>query len=191
MTINKNDENSISLTSDILKKGGIVILPTDTVYGFSGITGDFSTDNKIRAIKGRAENKPLIQLIANPEDIFKYTDDKIPEELISKWPGSLSIIVHLKPELPEYKIQQTVAFRCPGDDWLRKIISECNKPIYSTSVNRSGQPVLDEENSICSEFEKDCDLVVLDGDKKNACPSTLVSIENGEIKILRQGSVKI
>ena len=191
MIINKNDENSISVTSEILKKGGIVILPTDTVYGFSGITCDFFTDKKIRLIKGRSETKPFIQLIANPEDIYKYTNDIIPQKLISKWPGSLSIIVHLKQELPEYKTQQTVAFRCPGDEWLRKIIAECNKPIYSTSVNKSGQPVLDEQAAICSEFEKDCDLIVLDGDKKNACPSTLVSIENNEIKILRQGSVKI
>lgn len=202
MIINKNDEKSISVTSEILKKGGIVILPTDTVYGFSGITDAkdfdsnsqknlFETDRKIREIKGRAETKPLIQLIAEPKDIFLYTNDKIPENLLSKWPGSLSIIVHLKPELPMAKRQPTVAFRCPGDDWLRKIISECELPIFSTSVNRSGEPVLDEENKIVSEFENDCDLIVLDGDKKNAYPSTLVSIENDEIKILRQGSVKI
>ena len=203
MIIKKSDKNSVSITSEILKKGGIVILPTDTVYGFSGITDSadfnseeknktlFETDKKIREIKGRSESKPLIQLIAEPKDIFLYTDDKIPQSLLSKWPGSLSIIVHLKAELPLAKKQPTVAFRCPGDEWLRKIISECNSPIFSTSVNRSGQPVLDEENKICSEFEKDCDLIVLDGDKKNACPSTLVSIENDEIKILRQGTLII
>lgn len=198
MIINKSDIKSASLTADFLKQGKIVILPTDTVYGFSGIVDSnddstFSCDAKIRAIKGRSETKPLIQLIAKPEDIYLYTDDKIPTELLQKWPGALTIIVNVKKNAPlsENAKLPTVAFRCPGDVWLRKIISLCNAPLYSTSVNRSGSPVLENENDIISEFEDEVDLIVTDGDKKGALPSTLVKIENGEVKILRQGSVKI
>ena len=189
MTIKKSDGKSLEITTKVLKDGGVVILPTDTVYGFSGITSVGETDKKIMAIKGREESKPLIQLIAEPNDIFKYTDDKIPKEIISKWPGAFSIIVNIKNTLPLYKKQKTVAFRCPGDEWLRKIIKVCDCPIFSTSVNRSGKPVLDEEEIITREFEAECNLIVLDGDKKNALPSTLLSIENGKVKILRQGSV--
>lgn len=198
MIINKSDIKSASLTADFLKQGKIVIFPTDTVYGFSGIVDSnddstFSCDVKIRAIKGRSETKPLIQLIAKPEDIYLYTDDKIPTELLQKWPGALTIIVNVKKNAPlsENAKLPTVAFRCPGDAWLRKIISLCNAPLYSTSVNRSGSPVLENENDIISEFEDEVDLIVTDGDKKGALPSTLVKIENGEVKILRQGSVKI
>lgn len=198
MIINKSDIKSASLTADFLKQGKIVILPTDTVYGFSGIVdanddSTFSCDEKIRAIKGRSETKPLIQLIAKPEDIYLYTDDKIPTELLQKWPGALTIIVNVKKNAPlsENAKLPTIAFRCPGDVWLRKIISLCNAPLYSTSVNRSGSPVLENENDIISEFEDEVDLIVTDGDKKGALPSTLVKIENGEGKILRQGSVKI
>ena len=71
----KTDSDSAKQTADIMKKGGIVIIPTDTVYGFSGIVDSRKTDAKIREIKGRAENKPLIQLIASPQDLSKYTDD--------------------------------------------------------------------------------------------------------------------
>ena len=201
MIIKKADNSSIDQTAEALRNGGIVIIPTDTVYGFSGIvdlktaTTTFETDAKIRAIKGRAETKPLIQLIAKPEDLALYTDDDIPPALLSKWPGALTIIVHIKENSPladtAIPESRTVAFRCPGDEWLRKIIAECGAPIFSTSVNRSGQPVLDTSSAITSEFGSEVDLIIDDGDKKGALPSTLVTIEKGEVKILRQGSVKI
>ena len=199
MIINKNDPNSVEKTVQILKKGGICILPTDTVYGFSGIVGTKNfqpqnpTDVKIREIKGRSETKPLIQLIAKPEDIKLYTSDSIPQKLLDKWPGALTIIVHTKEDAPlsDQAKLPTIAFRCPGDQWIRQVIQETGAPIYSTSVNRSGQPVLDEESAIAEEFVKEVDLIVNDGDKKGALPSTLVSLQEGQIKILRQGSVKI
>lgn len=196
MIINKTDKNSAELVAESLKKGEIVIIPTDTVYGFSGIVdtkekkNHFESDAKIRAIKGRAETKPLIQLIAKPEDIFNHTDDKIPAKLLEKWPGALTIIVHNKKAKADGTIP-TTAYRCPGDAWLRHVIELAGAPIFSTSVNRSGCPVLDTVSAIRSEFENETALIVDDGDKKNALPSTLVMLENDSIKVLRQGYVKI
>lgn len=188
MTINKADKDSVQKTAEILRSGGITIIPTDTVYGFSGITTK-PTDAQIRTIKGRSETKPLIQLIARPEDLSLYTNDNIPPELLAKWPGALTIIVQLKPQLVATAPTPTVAFRCPGDKWLREVIAQTGAPIFSTSVNRSGQPVLDQVDAILAEFGQEADLIVLDGDKKGAKPSTLVTIENGKVKILRQGDV--
>lgn len=203
LQIAKNSDGSAEKTAEILCGGGIAVLPTDTVYGFSGIvdvinnpataSATYETDAQIRSIKGRAETKPLIQLIANPEDIKLYTNDAIPPELLAKWPGALTIIVHVKedaPLAPQAKLP-TIAFRCPGDPWLRKVISLCSAPVFSTSVNRSGQPVLETAAEICTEFSSEVDLFIDDGDKKGALPSTLVSIEEGKVKILRQGSVQI
>ena len=204
MILKKSDKASIEQTVSTLRAGGIVIIPTDTVYGFSGIvdlaksaasTKLFETDAKIRAIKGRAESKPLIQLIARPEDIRLYTDDDIPPQLLAKWPGALTIIVHVKENSPlaatAIPDSRTIAFRCPGDAWLREIIARCGAPIFSTSVNRSGQPVLDSSSAIAAEFAREVDLIIDDGDKKGALPSTLVTIENGQARVLRQGSVEI
>lgn len=203
MILKKSDKASIEQTFSTLRAGGIVIIPTDTVYGFSGIVDlaqsaagtRFETDAKIRAIKGRAESKPLIQLIARPEDIRLYTDDDIPPQLLAKWPGALTIIVHVKENSPlaatAIPDSRTIAFRCPGDAWLREIIARCGAPIFSTSVNRSGQPVLDSSSAIAAEFAREVDLIIDDGDKKGALPSTLVTIENGQARVLRQGSVEI
>ena len=84
-----------------------------------------------------------------------------------------------------------MAFRCPGDEWLRKIIESLGAPLYSTSVNRSGQPVLESPRQIIDEFEKEAALIVDDGEKKGALPSTLISIQDGNVKVLRQGAVVI
>ncbi|MCQ2576948.1 MAG: threonylcarbamoyl-AMP synthase [Treponema sp.] len=172
--------------AEILKNGGVVIIPTDTVYGFSGITTkSFETDRKIREIKGRSESKPLICLIASPTDISKYTDDVISENLLEKWPGALTVIVKNKND------ESTTAYRCPGDPWLRKVIELSGNTIFSTSVNLSGQPVLETEAEIEEVFKDKVDLIVLDGDRKNARPSTLVKMEGGKVIVLRQGDVTV
>ena len=196
MICRKSDTDSLEVTAELLKKGKVVIIPTDTVYGFSGIVDtqknhfSFKTDDLIRKIKGRAETKPLIQLISCPDEISEYTGTKIPETLLAKWPGPLTIIVKNKFD------DNTTAFRCPGDEWLRKLISLCGSPIYSTSVNRSGKPVLQKIDEIKAEFKKECDTgecaVIVDaGDTENGMPSTIVSITDGSVKIIRQGAVVI
>jgi L-threonylcarbamoyladenylate synthase len=185
----KSDFNSAEIVAECLLKGGIAVLPTDTVYGFSGIVPSspsesiFKTDEKIRKIKGRSETKPFIRLIAQPDEIKQYTNDIIPQNLLARWPGALTIIVNDK------NANVTTAYRCPGDEWIRTVIRLCGCPVYSTSVNRSGSPVLDTITTICKEFEHEVDLIVDDGDKKNALPSTIVSIRDGKIVILRQGSL--
>lgn len=187
MIISKNNENSAQITAKILQNGGIAILPTDTVYGFSAVV-DSDTAQKIRKIKGRAENKPFIQLIGEPDDIFYYTDDFIPPEILTKWPGALTIIVHNKKSFDD---EQTTAFRCPKDSWLRSIIKMCKSPIFSTSVNKSGCPILETPQEIQDTFENQVDLIVDDGEKKGALPSTLIKLENGNVQVIRQGEVNI
>lgn len=184
MTCSKFDKDSIEKCVELLKEGKVLILPTDTVYGFSGIVG--KTSEKIRKIKGREETKPFIELIGKPEDIFLITDDSIPKKLLSYWPGPLTIIVHNKKNPIE-----TVAVRCPGDEWLRKIIIGANKPIYSTSVNRSGFPVLTKISEIKAEFENEVSLIVDAGDSKTSVPSTIVKIENEKIIVVRKGAIFI
>lgn len=191
MICHKSDAESAHIAADYLKRGKVVILPTDTVYGFSGIVDgrhySFHTDQNIRELKGRGEDKPFIQLLASPADLKKYTRDLVPDELLAKWPGALTIIVHT---FEKDGNRSTTAFRCPGDEWLRSVIRLCGAPIYSTSVNRSGKSVLDTVADIEREFGKDVSLIIDDGSKKGNVPSTIVRIEeNGEVTVVRKGAV--
>ncbi|MDE5897889.1 MAG: Sua5/YciO/YrdC/YwlC family protein, partial [Treponemataceae bacterium] len=105
MMCRKSDPNSQELCAGLLRAGEVLILPTDTVYGFSGAVG--RTDGKIRAVKGRAEEKPFIQLVAAPADAADLAYDRIPPELLARWPGALTVIVRSKADP-----QRTVAVRC-------------------------------------------------------------------------------
>ncbi len=184
------DATIIDIVVKELISENVVVLPTDTVYGFSGIVP--STEDKIRKIKGRDENKPFIHLIAEPKDIFNYTEDFIPEELINMWPGPLTVIVKLKKDLSVFN-EETVGFRCPGDKWLRTIISKCGYPIFSTSVNKSGFPLLNTVEEINNVFGKEIPLIVsnVENENKESLPSTIVKIVNGKCQIIRQGEIII
>lgn len=189
--ISRTEESTADLVAQCIKDGGICVLPTDTVYGFSGIVPH--SQSRIYAIKGRDEGKPFIQLLAKPKDIYRYTDVVIPEQLFSLWPGAVTIIVPVKPDDEGATEKTTVAFRCPGDSWLRRIIDLVGAPIFSTSVNRSGQPAIGRIDSIYQEFAGEVELIV-EGDEivPQALPSTLVELlPDGKCHIIRQGSVDI
>ena len=181
MHIQKEAPNSAVVAAAELKQGHIVIIPTDTIYGFSGLIG--KTAEAIARIKGREENKPFIALIAEPADIYRYTDIKIPEHILNLWPAPLTLIVPLKG-------QGTQAFRCPADEWLRNVVAAAGDAVYSTSVNRSGTPPLTDIEVICREFEDSVALIV-DGGNLEGLPSTLVDLTSGTPRVLRQGSVVI
>ena len=81
--------------------------------------------------------------------------------------------------------------RCPGDQWLRSVIKAAGSPVYSTSVNRSGSPVLTKVSDIRDEFESEVSLIVDDGDSESSVPSTIVKIEDGKFTVVREGAVRL
>jgi L-threonylcarbamoyladenylate synthase len=181
MIINKFDWETAEKTAEILRGGNIAIIPTDTIYGFSGIVPD--TEQKIREPKDRSDKKPFIRLLAKPEDVFLYTDIRVPPALLAFWPGPLTLVV------PTSVV--SIAFRCPGDEWLRNVIAKTGKPLYSTSANRAGQSPFSAIKDIIREFESTVSLIVAAGDCANSRPSTIVDITSGTCKVLREGSIKL
>ncbi len=177
----KDDPRSVRLTAQVLKRGDIAVIPTDTIYGLSGIVPE--TEEAIRRIKGREETKPFIRLIGKPEDLFLYTDDSVPGGLLSLWPAAVSIIVNTG--------NVTTAFRCPADRWLRSVLIETGCPVYSTSVNRAGKAPLWRVGQVEAAFGGDAAIIVDDGDKPDSLPSTVVDVSAGGCRIVRQGSVVI
>lgn len=182
MIIQKNRPNSNVVAASFLKKGEIVILPTDTVYGFSGIVPD--SKQRIFELKRRENTKELISLISEPSDIFAYTDTQIPDFLFTLWPAPLTLIVK------EKKTSESLAFRCPDDEWLRSVIKKTGQPIYSTSVNYSGFPILTGIKAIRQEFEDKTALIV-DGGTLCGASSTIISLLEEKPVIIRKGKLDI
>lgn len=182
MIIAVNKASCFDKTVDALKKGKVLILPTDTIYGFSGIVPD--TEAKILKVKNRPSEKKMIQLIAKPADIYRYTDQVIPNAFFDKWPAALTLIVKSKDG------SGTTAFRCPGYQWLRDVIEAVGKPLFSSSVNISGAANLSTVSEIACTFERKVSFIVDAGDLPGAA-STVVDLTLDEPMILRRGSVAI
>ena len=99
--------------------------------------------------------------------------------------GALTII------LPLRNSEESIALRCPGDAWLRKLIADLKSPLYSTSCNRSGLPPLSDIDEIEKEFSKEVALIVEDPSSGSGLASTIVSIEEHSVKLIRQGSLML
>lgn len=188
MVLKQDDNNSDEIAAAALLAGDVVVLPTDTIYGFSAIVGARGK-RAIQALKGRDDEKPFIELIAQPSDIKKITDMELPEGLLKLWPAPLTIIVERREG------GGSVGVRCPKDEWLRSVITRVGSPIYSTSVNESGKPPLITAREIIRKWKKRVPLIINAGDCEDATPSTIVKVVQDELQyellVLRQGKVAL
>lgn len=182
MILSKEEPTSARITADFLRDGKIVIIPTDTIYGFSGKVPE--TRNALIGVKGRDEGKPFIQLISRPEDLYDYSTIRVNAQLLALWPGAITIIVPVHGG-------DTVAFRCPGDDWLRGMLAMVGSRVYSTSVNRAGQPALNGMSEIIAEFGSVADLIIDAGDLRDLKPSTIINATGPRYTVLREGSIVV
>lgn len=177
MICNKNDSSTIDILVDILRKGGTCVLPCDTIYGLSSIMG--YGEKALKDLKGRDASKPFLVLATL--DMAKQMCTEIPQQILNAWPASLTAILNTKDG-------KTTGIRVPDDEFLQTLIKKLGSPIYSTSVNISGEPSLLDFKSICEKFGSKVDVLVKGNDIQGTTASTLVDATHEPFKILRQGA---
>ncbi len=176
------DPGSEALLARTLSEGGVAVIPCDTMYGIAGAAPD--TEKRIRAIKGRGETKPFLQLIAHASWVARLSDFVLPQKLAQYWPGPLTIIFPARDG-------GTVALRLPDSPFLRQLMEAVGRPLYSTSVNRAGKEPMFDIELIKKEFERDVDLIFDAGNLPPGPPSTLVDVSTRPYRILRTGALRI
>lgn len=182
MVISKAHPHAADTIIETLSSCEPVILECDTMYGIVGVVPD--CEARISAIKSRTGNKPFLQLIADSEWVSRVSDLAVPPELQEFWPGPLTLVF-------PHRASGTVGLRVPADDWLRRIIRAVGVPLYSTSVNVSGQDPLSSIAEIVDLFSGVVDLIVDSGTLEAAQPSTVLDITRRPFRMLRQGRVRI
>jgi L-threonylcarbamoyladenylate synthase len=182
----------ITKTIQVLKKGGTILYPTDTVWGIGCDATSTKAVSKVYNIKSRVEKKSLIILVDEVETIKKYVDD-FPEQvadLINSYHKPLTIVFPKAKNLAKNILADdgTVGIRVVKHEFCKKLIKEFGKPIVSTSANISGvaTPILFREISEYIKGKVDY-IVDCDQDKMEpASPSTVIKIdENGSYELLR------
>ena len=188
------DNEEIKKAAEAIKKGNLVLFPTETVYGLGANGLDEEAVKKIYIAKGRASDNPLILHISDLKMLEKLVEpiNEIEKKLIDKfWPGPLTIIFNKKPIVPKIITAglETVAIRMPENIIAKKLIEYSETPIAAPSANISGKPSGTLLEDIKEEFEGKVEYMI-DGGKVNiGLESTVVIVIDNKIHILRPGKI--
>ena len=178
----------------ILKGGGIVAVPTDTLYGLAASAFDEQAVERIYQIKGRPRVMALPLLLANPGDIAKHTVD-VPEmvwDLADRFfPGALTLVLQKARHIPDLVSGglDTIAVRVP-DHWIpREIARDLGVPITGTSANRTGTPGLTTAQAVYEQLGGAIDFMVDVGNCSGSIASTVLDVSGPWPAIVREGAV--
>ena len=180
--------------ANILKNGGIVAIPTETVYGLAANAFNESAVKNIFKAKGRPSDNPLIVHISKINDIFKVVSEfsEKAQKLAEKfWPGPLTMILPKNENVP-YCVtggMNSVAVRFPNHETARMIIEKSGVPLVAPSANISGRPSPTKFEHVVNELSGKVDAVIDGGDCKVGVESTVLSLLNETPIILRPGLI--
>jgi len=185
----------LKIITPILKLGGIGVVPTDTLYGLVGSALNSEAVERIYRVRRRDLKKPMIVLISSLNDLKKFgikLNLAQEKKLKEFWPGKVSVILECKGKKFEHlhRRKNSIAFRFPYDFELLKLLKKVG-PLVAPSANRAGDEPATNFKEARAYFTDEVDFYV-DGGKLKSKPSTLVELDKkGEIKVLREGAVKI
>lgn len=192
--LNDIDYTKLKEPAELIRNGGIVVFPTETVYGIGANALNENAIKKLYDIKKRPLNKPISLLVNSIDMIEQVTKDitKLEYALIKTFfPGPLTIILKKKNIVPNIVTanQDTVGIRMPANEIALKLIGYVGSPIATPSANISGKPSGTNLKDIMEDFDGKVDCFIDDGPSKIGLASTIVQVVDGVPHILRQGSI--
>ena len=186
--------DQIQLAADLLKDGGVVAFPTETVYGLGADALNAQAVEKIFIAKGRPSDNPLIAHVASLDQLQEIARDVSPlaKKLIERfWPGPLTIVVRKKMHLPNAVSAglDTVAVRMPDEPLALELIRRVGCPIVAPSANRSGRPSATNWESVLDDLDGRIDGIVCGPPTRIGLESTVVDTTTHKPIILRHGAI--
>lgn len=179
-----------------LAAGGVVLLPTETVYGLAARADMPDAVSKIYDIKGREFDKPLavcVRSIGQAKTLAQF--DVVSQQLAEAfWPGPLTLVLNTKAAFNlDDRVTgtmqgiRTIALRCPDAAWRKSI----HHPLALTSANRSGQPDCIDHESASSELGEEISASLSTAAPLSGAPSTIIRVDAGKLTVLRQGELEV
>ena len=192
--ISAQEPGVAQMAAEIIKYGGLVAIPTETVYGLGANGLDENAVAKIFEAKGRPQDNPLILHICGPEQIMDFCKD-IPEKAYALanafWPGPLTMVLPAKDIVPKRTTGglSTVAVRCPDSPVTREIIRLSGVPLAAPSANLSGKPSTTTAEHVRHDHEGKIELIVDGGPCRVGVESTIVDLTEERPRLLRPGGI--
>ena len=188
------DYDKLHVPAEILKQGGVVIFPTETVYGIGANALNEDAVKKIYEAKRRPNDKPISLLVSNMNMIEMVSKDitELEYKLMKTFfPGPFTIILKKKDIVPDIVTcgGDTVGIRMPDLEITRKLIDFAGIPLATPSANISGKPSGTNLETIMTDFKDSVDFYIDGGESKLGVASTVVRVIDGIPHILREGSI--
>jgi tRNA threonylcarbamoyl adenosine modification protein (Sua5/YciO/YrdC/YwlC family) len=161
---------------ELIRAGGIVLLPTDTIYGLHALASDARAVDRLARIKGREEGKRFI-VIATSADQIESMGASVPSIVRELWPAPLTAILR--------RGNGTIAARVPKLDWLRALLAKSG-PLFSTSANRSGESATSDPDELATDLRNAIDGIV-DAGRREGKASAIVDFTRDEPLLIREG----
>ncbi|MDO4989988.1 MAG: L-threonylcarbamoyladenylate synthase [Eubacteriales bacterium] len=184
----------IPAAADVIQNGGLVAVPTETVYGLAGNGLNEASVRQIYEVKGRPAVKPLSLMVPDPSALERYGTE-VPEQARTLaeqyWPGPLTIVVKARPEIPPIVLAggKTVGLRCPDHPLTLELLQECTLPLAAPSANPSGRPSPKTAQQVLDYFDGQIDCVIDGGPCGIGTESTIIDMSVKPFRILRQGAL--
>ena len=184
---------NIDKICEVINNGGIVITPTDTIYGIMGDSLNEDVIRKVFEIKKRPFNKPLLLLMDSFEMVEQYTEEISEKERLLMdryWPGLVTFILKKNDKVNELITSgnDTVGIRIPNNKDLLEIIRRLNRPVISTSANITGTEVITSTQLLEKDLIDNIDYIE-DGGEVDSESSTIIKIEDDKLVVLREGKL--
>lgn len=198
MKANIKDINNINvddIVSLLKNKSFVMAIPTDTVYALCCNALDKNAVEKIYSLKNRDKDKPISLFIKNIDELSKYIAQDISDstkELLDKhWPGALTVVFKKKNNAFDYLTsnKDSIGIRIPDDRLLNEILNKIDFPLAQTSCNMSNEKELKSADEIYEKFGDKIDLIIATEKDLDNKPSTIISIVDDSINIIRQGNI--
>lgn len=188
------EEKFIKEAAKVIRDGGLVAFPTETVYGLGADGLESEAIKKIFLAKGRPQDNPLILHVSSIEEVYNLVEE-IPD--IAKlcmekfWPGPLTILFKKSSKVPEEITAglNTVAIRMPKNNIALKLIRQCKTPIAAPSANISGRPSPTSANHVIEDMMGKVDMIIDGGVTGIGLESTVLDLSGDQPMILRPGGV--
>ena len=179
----------------VLAFGGVLVMPTDSVYGIGcAATPNNPGHGRIFGIKRRDLSQTLPWLIADAGDLMRYAAELTPAAVAlatAFWPGALTLVVRASEEVaPEYRnADGTIALRLPNSNLVREIARRCGCALATTSANTHGEAAAISGSTVEERIVMNADLTLDAGPAPIAIASTIVDVTGAKPRILREGAI--
>jgi len=193
MIVQDNRESRIQ-AAGIIRSGGVIAFRTDTFYGLGADPFNRVAIGRIRELKGREDDQPILLLISDESEVDRFIEQSEFFKLVAKghWPAALTLIGVARLEVPIELTAGTksLGVRLPDDDDVRSLVRECGGALTATSANISGQPAARTAKEVENYFPAGIDLIIDGGEAVVTEPSTVLALNGPEPQLIREGVLK-